>query len=388
MPQKLSAMNYIKNNKRRISVLIVSLGLCFVLTYLTGFLLSSTEETFRPILTENTKKMQYVSLAGSTLGIDAEGMSDEEFYTLYEQKNIELLEMLKQQEKVKEVYFAQVIYCEVAPAVGVFTFEMPLVKKQEIPAILSHMDAELCEGRLPEKEGEILLDKASMANNDYELNGYFNEDSYGEYFKIVGVLECDRYFGCGIPAKDWSAGYWITILSEGIDDVSMVLHDLGIDVRENYDTVIDLKLGEKMLKEEVIDVIGNSTTFIYVGIIILLSISLLVVYTTYLRDRYNEWCLYCSIGYSRKTIYAAVIRELLFTFATALVSGGILIAISVVILNAVMIEPEGLRCRFFQLKTLGEILCTYAFLLGILQIPVRYALHKICTIDAIDDDLY
>ena len=46
------------------------------------------------------------------------------------------------------------------------TVEMPCVARQEIPVLLKHFDAELLEGRLPEKEGEVVLDEASMKNNN------------------------------------------------------------------------------------------------------------------------------------------------------------------------------------------------------------------------------
>lgn len=388
MPQKLSAMKYIRNNKRRVAVLIVSLGLCFVLTYLTQFLLSSTTETFRSIVMENTRKIQYISLAGSSLGIDVDNLTNEEINAEYNRKIGELAEKLKARDDVKAVYYAPVAYINIAPAIGQMTAEMPLLPKEEIPGVLTHFGAKLSEGRLPENPGEVVMDAACMKNNSYEIGDYFNEDGYGKIYKIVGILDCDSYFGCGIPAEGWNWNHMLVVLSEGIDDMSAVLHEAGIDVRENFDSVIDYTCGKRFLKEEVADVIGDSTTYIYVGIIILLFISLTVVYMTYLRDRHNEWCLYCSIGFSRKEIYLSIIRELLFTFITALILGGALISVSVVILDRVMIEAQGLKCRYFYPETLGEIFCSYALLFGILQIPIRYALYRIRTIDAIDDDLY
>ena len=109
MPQKLSAMNYIKNNRRRTAVLIVALSLCFVLTYLTQFLLSTTEESFRSICVENTKKIQYISLAGSSLGLDV-GLDLEELMPLYVQANQELGERLETHPGVKKVIYSQVLY--------------------------------------------------------------------------------------------------------------------------------------------------------------------------------------------------------------------------------------------------------------------------------------
>lgn len=389
MSQTLSAMNYIRNNKRRVSVLIVSLCLCFVLTYLTQFLLSSLEETVIPIVMENTKKIQYISLAGSSFGLDVDHLDSEELNRQYLQKNLELAEKLKKREDISQVYYAPILYVEISATVGNMTVEMPCVPKEEIPALLEHFDAELLEGRMPEREGEIVLDEASMKNNNYIINDYFNKEGYGTTFRIVGVLDCDSYFGCGIPSESYDLPCQLAVLSDGsIKDMSKVLHEEGITVREVYDTILDYKWGEQFVKDEIVDVLGNSTGLIYIGIILILTISLFIVYTTYLRDRHDEWCLYCSIGYSRKAIYYSILRELLFTFVAALLCGAVIISVSVVLLDYLMIQPKGIRCRYFQPGTLAEILCTYVLLLGILQIPVRYALYRIRTIDAIDDDLF
>ena len=388
MPQKLSAIKYIKNNKRRTSVLIVSLGLCFVLTYLTQFLLSSTEETFHSILLENTRKIQYVNLAGSSLGLDVNNLSMEELLPLYDQKMREIAERLKTHEGIKEAYYTEVLWVMITPAIGNMSCEIPLVKKTELPVVLEHFGAELKEGKLPENPGEIVMDEATMKNNGYELDGYLNENTYGKVFKIVGVLDCDSYFGCGIPAEEISLSSMIMILSEGIDDMSAELEKEGIVVRDTYDSVVDYVNESQFFEEEILNIIGNSTSLIYIGIMVLLSIALIIVYTMYMRDRHDEWCLYCSIGYSRKTIYVSILRELLFTFGAALLFGGVIIVASEAFLDAVMIQPWGLKCRYFHPQTIGEILCSYVLIFGILQIPVRYALYRIRTIDSIDDDLY
>lgn len=388
MPQKLSAIKYIKNNKRRIAVLIVSLCLCFVLTYLTQFLFSSTEETFQSICMENTRKIQYINLAGSSLGLDVEQLPEEELLSLYQQEMGQLAEKLEQHEGIEKVYYAEILFARIAPAIGIMTYEIPLVEAQDIPYILEHFGTGLARGRLPENPGEIVLDEATMKHKDYVLEDYFDEEYYGEAYQIVGVLDCDSYFGCGIPSEKMEGNFMFVVLSDGIDDMSGELEKEGIFVRDNYDSVIDYTWGAEFLEEEVIGVFNNSARLIFVGIMVLLSVSLLVVYTTYLRDRHDEWCLYCSIGYARKTIYFSILRELLFTFVTALLIGGVIIVLAEVLLDAVMIQPLGLKCRYFYPETIGEILCSYVLIFGILQIPIRYGLYKIRTVDAIDDDLY
>ena len=387
MPQKLSAMRYIKNNKRRTSVLIVSLCLSFVLTYLTNFLLSTNTESFRSLFEYTPKKIQYLTLAGSSLGLDVKNLSSEEITIQYGEKINELADRLKEREQIKDAYYTECLYSGVIPLVGSMSFEIPLVEQEKLPALLEHMDATLVEGRLPEQPGEVVLDSATIKNREhYTLGGNFYTDV--DHFRIVGIIECDTYFGCGIPNPELPRSRTLVVLSEGIDDFAPVLAEEGIILRETYDTVQDYKYCQKMYEEEVLTAIGDSTTYVYFGITLLLFISLFIVYTTYLRDRRDEWCLYSSIGYSRKTIYFSILRELLFTFVVALLVGAVIIGLSELVLYHVMIAPAGLKCRFFYPEVLLEILCTYVLLFGCLQLPIRIALWKIRTIDAMEDELY
>ncbi len=389
--QKLSAMKYIKNNKRRISVLAISLCLCFVLTYLTNFLLKSTEETFNVVLLDNAEKLQYIRLAGSSLGIDADNPDYDAVLQEYYDKNVELAEKLKKHDGVVDAYYTGIIYNNIKAAIGEWGLEVPLVEEEKIEALIEHYGTRVCEGRLPENPGELVFDKASMRNTGYKVGDYFDEDNCGTTYKIVGVLDSESYWGCGIlPEGEWlnTNRLHIVVLSDGsIYDISKLLKQEGIVVRDNYDRIADVKHGEYDIKKDITDVISTSTDIVYLFIIILLSLALFIVYATYLRDRHNEWCLYCSIGYSRKEIYKSILRELLFSFSIAIVLGVVIISIAVLGIDYLMLRPSGLQCRYFYPDAILEILCSYALLFGVLQIPVRYALYKIRTIDAIDDDL-
>lgn len=384
--QKLSAINYIKNNKHRVAVLIVNLGLCFIAVYLTKFLLSTTEETFSSILLENTKKVQYICLTENSFGFNSQEYSEEDLRAVTKEKNLEIAEKLKKKKGVEHVYYAQIIYNMIVPAIGNMPVEIPCVDKEDVPVILNHFDAKLIKGRLPMNSGEIVLDEKSMYNGGYELNGYFMEDEYNKNYVIVGVVDCDLYFGCGIRDETQWQSHMLTVLSDGsIEDMNKVIQKYGI---EEAEIVSDYKYGKEFFKSEITDTINDSVKDVYAVIIIILSLSIFIVYTMYLRDRHNEWCLYCSIGYQRRAIYFSILRELLFTFAVAIILGGIIICISVNLLDYMMIEPLGIKCRYFLPETIGEILCSYVLILGLLQIPIRFALYKIQTIDAMDDDLY
>lgn len=385
MPQTLSAMKYVKNNKRRVSVLIVSLSLCAVLFYLTQFLLSTATETFGSLLIKNAEKAQYISLPSSAFGLDYQELGEEEFLRQYDEKHLELAEKLKQQSGVKEVYLAQINYAEIAAVVGQYYVEVPMLSKKDVSTFMKHFGAELKEGRLPERDNEIILDEKIMKNSSYQIG-----DSLLDYSntKIVGVAECDFYFGCGVYEGDTYNNEQLCILSDGsIVDYAALLHKLGYEFKDSDARIVDKKTGEHRLQIDIVDSLEPSSKLIYIGIISILSLALLIVYTSYLRDRRNEWCLYCSIGFSRKTIYFSIMRELLFTFGFALLAGGIVTAGSVVVLDHTLIASMGLQCRYFYPDVLWATVCSYALILGILQMPIRYALYKIRTIDAMDDDL-
>lgn len=390
MPQKLSAMRYIKNNKRRVSVLIVSLSLCFVLFYLSHFLLSTTTETFGSLLIENAEKVQYIRMPYYAYGLDIEAyetLGEEEYLNRVYEGSVELLRKLEDIEGVQHVFYAPVNYVELSAVAGQYWAEVPLLQKEEVPVMMEHFDAELIEGELPQNSGEVILDEKMMQNGSYQLGDCIRELPET---KIVGVVKSEYYFGCGVYAGKMNlySNLELVVLSDGsIEDMASILHDMGYEFEDKDAGIVDMKTGREDLQKDIIDAISGSTNVVYAALIGILSLALLIVYVTYLRDRQNEWCLYCSIGFSRKSIYYSVMRELLFTFGTALALGGLVAAVSVIILDHTMIQSLGLKCRYFYPEMVVEIVCSYVLILGLLQIPIRAALYKIRTIDAMDDDL-
>ena len=388
MGQKLSAMKYVKNNKRRVAVLVVSLALSFVLTYLTNFLLMSQEETCMVCAVDNAQTVQYMGLMGSTLGIDVDNISEQEFEKQYLEKSLELCEALKKHEGIKEAFYTEVLFNTITMSFGSWSSQVPLMEKEELKIVAEHWDMKITEGRMPENPGEIVLDKAAMKNGGYTCGDYYNVGLLEKNFKIVGVLDNDTYIGYGIKNPDKEMNNLIMILSDGsIDNLYPILEKEGIKPKVGSDMIFDPVSGAEDVKINVTDAIGTSTTIIYVVITVLMFLSLYIVYTMYLRDRHNEWCLYCSIGFSRKEIYKAIMRELLFTICLAVGIGIVLTAVGAFGVDKLLLSSKGLKAKYFYPDTLGEILCTYVLLVGLLQIPVRFALHKIKTVDAIEDDL-
>jgi Predicted permease. len=388
MSQKIPAFYYIKNNKRRVSVLVVSLAMFFIITYMSMFLLSTTSETFRSVLTESTKYIQYILLTDKDLDIDAgilqDGITEEDYMDAVNKKYNSIKGDFKKCKGIEDVFIVQTEYAYVTSIVGNYYIEIPMTNKKQMDILLKHMGAELADGRLPEKKDEVVLDRKIIKNHGYKKGDTLNRNSD---VKIVGIIECDYYFGCGIANNNKTfTNPELCVVTDGtVHNLEKTIEKQGV-ILENSE-FIDLANGEKKLQDEIIDTISGSTNFIFAGIMVIVAILVVIVNISYMRDRRSEWCLYSSIGYSRKAVYYSILREMLFVFVTALLTAAVVSIILMKLLDIFLITELGLTCLYFIPETLIEILCAYIALFGILQIPVRFEIYKIKTIDAIDDDM-
>lgn len=69
MTQKLSALKFIKNNKRQVFVMVLALGLTFMAMYVLHFILMTTQESFQTIYLTMPEKITFAELTGETLGL-------------------------------------------------------------------------------------------------------------------------------------------------------------------------------------------------------------------------------------------------------------------------------------------------------------------------------
>lgn len=387
MPQTISAIYYIKNNKRRVAVLAVSLAMLFIVNYLAMFLLSTTTETFSAILAEATQYVQYIELKQGDIQLD---VSDPEKSVkqinmeAVSQKYEEIAPKIRECEGVEEVYLAEVEYTYVGSIVGNYYVEIPLVSEPQMQKLLDKMGTTLVDGRLPQRANEVVLDMRFIKNYGYELGDCLSQN---KEITIVGALDCDYYFGCGLA--DEGALFHnpeICVVTDGtIEDLRALLKSSGIPLE--HSEFVDVAEGKKELKRDIVDVIDSSTEAIFVGFMIIVAILVIIVNISYMRDRRSEWCLYASIGYGRKTIYFSIMRELLFIFALAFMSALAVCALSMRLLDIFVVSEMGLRCTYIMPDTFIRILCAYIALFGLMQIPVSMEISRIRTIDAIDDDM-
>ncbi len=382
----LSAVKYIKNNKRTCAVLLVALSLTFMAMYIVNYLLMTTEESFKVVMLELPKKVSYADLTASTLGVvPSEYEDDDALHEAMNEARENFAEKLEEEPGVGKVVYTQIINTVYEGIIGQIYYECPLLAKEDIPGYLSHMGAELVDGRMPENDGEILVDSVVMKNQGYVLGGPFMENAYGETFRVCGVIKSD-YMACvGLPNGFTNSGwYFVVPHDEDNADFEKLAKKAGITT-SGKDDIIDIGTYRKFYDTEVIETIDKAVNMIILVIIIFLTVSVIVAYVSFMRNRLNEYCLYASLGYAKKEIYGMIMREMLLIFAAGVFIGMLLSLGLMAVFDAGAIEPKGLVSRWFypgHLLKIGTALCC---IVGILQLPILVSIHSIKTIDMMED---
>jgi ABC-type antimicrobial peptide transport system permease subunit len=268
---------------------------------------------------------------------------------------------------------------------GQWSYEVPLLEKEDIPSYLKHVGAELVEGRMPEGDGEVLVDKTMMKNQGLSVGSWFMQNWYGENFKVCGVIESEGMACVGTPMGYTNGGWYILILNdEKTCDAEKLLSEIGIKISDQ-DEIIDAVNSAEQYDSEIKGPIETVINAIFAIVIIFLAISVMVAYLSFMRNRVNEYCLYASIGYSRNDIYGMIIREMLLIFGIGIFIGFLTAIVIAVVINKTLIDPKGLVGHVLYGNRLYGIVSTYIFIMGVLQLPVLLNINDIKTIDAIED---
>lgn len=386
MKSKLSALKFVRNNKKQVWVMILALSLTFMTMYIINFLLLTTRESFKTLFLEQPKRVAYLDLSLDTMRVEEEGYaSDDEYNQAIEQARDKIIADIKKHEGISDAVFTQAASAKYQGLIGDVGYDFPLLSKEQIPQFVNHMGAKLIEGRMPEGDGEILVDEKVLKNNKMEIGGYFNESSYGHVFKVVGVLTSDYMTCVGTPMGYTNSGWYIVVLCDETNaDMTKVLKDIGITPTE-YDTIYDSVDWAKMYQELVVETIDAALLAILIVVIIFLAISILVAYVSFMRSRVNEYCLYTSIGFGRKDVYEMIMREILIIFGISILLGSLVTVIIMIQFGNFILEPMGLIYKYFYPEHLLRILAAFVAIVGLLQIPISVTINNIKTIDRIEE---
>lgn len=386
MKSKLSALKFVRNNKKQVWVMMIALALTFMTMYIMNFLFLTTEESFQALFLEQPKRVAYLALSPDTMGVEQEAYAtDEEYNLAIDNAREKVVADIKAHEGISDAVFTQTASAQYQGIIGQVGYDFPLLSKEQIPKYMEHMGATLIEGRLPENDGEILVDQKVLKNRKMKIGGYFNEQGFGQTFKVVGVLESDYMTCVGTPMGYTNSGWYIVVLcDEANSDMAKVLKDIGITPTE-YDTIFDSVDWAQMYQEMVTEQLDAALLAILIVVIIFLAISILVAYISFMRSRVNEYCLYTSIGFGRKDVYGMMMREIFIIFGISIILGAALTIVIMIYLGKFLLEPLGLIYKYFYPEHLLRIVAAFVAIIGLLQIPISVTVNNIKTIDRIEE---
>ena len=382
MKSNLSAWNYVKNNRKNVATMVVALALSFAAIYVVHMLLMTSVESFKPMALTQPKKMGFFDLSRATL--DEAAVPGAENGTAEEKLEV-ILTALRETDGIDSVLRRQTLRTDYRAVVGELSMKVPMYGADEIPAFLKHVGATLTDGRLPEEEGEMLVDEVVLKNMKAKIGDWYLPDRYGEVFKIVGTIKSEGMYCTGIPKGGVNNGwYHVVLYDEDHSDLKAVLREYGIETGAE-DTIDDAATNREFFQKDCVDLIFNVVKAISAIVMFFLGVTMLIAYVSFLRNRVNEYCLYASIGYSRFEVYGMMMREMLLLFLSGLVAG-ILSAIPMCyIFRKAIIDPRGLVSPLLYPDKILEISVLLLFIFGIMQIPLLLCICGIKTIDMLED---
>ena len=397
--QQLSAWFYLKNNKKRAAILILSFGLYFVLLYGVQFFMHPTIYMDEVIAVHGAEKMQIGYINGleklneaMNLGMDM-SLWEPEREATYEELVAEInkgtgrfAKLLQEEGTAEHVFICNSYGIHVNSFGGDGYYCAPMLTREELVTFAEYLDLKITEGRLPEQPGELLMDERMAKNRGFSVGDYL----FDSKTKLVGIVEYDTYVAAGIDYADEGApDRHIYLLNKGtIPDLKEYFAKFGIEADVESSATIEIYADQVNAIKEVEKFYGELQTPLSVmtySIAFVLGLTLFFVYRLHVEDRYGEWCLYRSLGYSQKDVYSLAFRE--FGICIGMSVGlAVIITTVLCLIGAAIMRSKGMFYEYLLPHVLLQILGIGTLLAGLMQIPVVIAMQKVKTIDAMEEE--
>lgn len=391
--RKLRAWYYLKNNKKRGAILSISFGLYIALLYGVRFFINPMFYTDEAVYLANAERMQSVFVNElSKLPIDLSLWEEESNATqeeLIHEINREMQEFaneLEKDQRIDYVFSCSTYGINIHTLIGTAYYRAPMVTQDKAKLLCDYNEVILLEGTYPQNPGDIIIDE-NMAKN---LKVTIGDNLFDKSTKVCGIVSSKGYFAVGIEYDELIVKRHLIFLNQGrLTDLNQYFKEIGWEATEKDSSelqiisdVITSKKSLQNLKEELQQPL-NVMVFV---ITLVMGITLYLVYQLHVKDRYEEWCLYRSFGYSKREVFQLAFRE----YGICLLGGlgfALLSLLIILVCGSNMMKAQGIVYRYFIPETIWEIVAVMIFMTGVLQIPVLKAMNRITTIDAIEDDI-
>lgn len=362
----LLATVYLRNNKKRACVLMVSIGLFITLIYGLRFIFGATSQTFHNLLVDHYE-------AQATITCIEDLSPDERSNQLHL-----LSDELSQMDEVDAAFPGSSLSgAAIYSVIGEYHYSAAMMEQSDLMTYLNHFNATLTDGNLPSVPGELVIDERFAQNSGLAVG-----DELQKGYPISGIVSCDTYIAAGIIKDMYDISCYVLL-----HDDSKTMEQLLKEVTVPFEyTLTSHSTGTIEFDENVTSSMDFSARLITIASAAVLFLCLVVIMQMYYRDRKEEWCLYHSIGYSLHNIYLLAMRELLLCMGGAILISILASVLFMGIMQAAVIVPKGLFSTFIMPDVIFEIISVLILFIGVCQIPLVYSMNQITTIDILDED--
>lgn len=363
----LSVYTYFINNKRKVIPFIISIAIGTFLLYFLCFMANSA---IKGGLAAWVNPMEHTSIIYSINGTPID-------------KSI--IQDLKNNNDIEKIIPVDIQSTAYKNMLGGSTGSTVLkASYEDVKEIMKIMNLEIKSGKMPQNDGEILLDHRLATINKMSLGDYIGdevneeEDIKGKY-KIVGTIEGDSVISFISDNKITNNYAYVIIPKKNkIKDVNDYLYE-NIEGFE----VISLRTAKEDMKRayDSIDII-----FYSIEILVIFVLCVTIGNTTYMHylQRKSEFGLLSAVGYRKKDIINRILKEVFFINIFGFILGislGIFIAY---ILKIVLMDPNGQIYSIFSFNYVYLTLFVPLFVIIFSSIPSIIMINKSDKINIIE----
>jgi len=396
MQRGISALKYVLNNKKRVCLLIFSFGLFIAINYCYEILIGAGYSSFNDYVIRLGEIFQVVCLNSNAM----RDISENESVDMINEIGTALSMM--PQLAFKKAILCDIVCFEVNTVIGVVEMgTVFLTDTGHVEDFLEYTGAQLTssEMRMPQYPGEILIGEAFARNIKANINDTLSV-SKSNTFRIVGIVSNKTdgpcFLSVGINHNDNQMN-GVVLFANGLEKING--KSQAINYKDEFmknpslnalmsrgmiEYVVDYT-DREIMRDNYLDIVNRASAMIKTVSTITVFVTLLIIFNLYMKDRYSEWCLFNSVGYSSKYIYLLIVRELLIILGCSILIAFIWFLFIYAIMYYFVFEPLCLHQSIFIPDGLLECLSIVVMFFGILQASVFYAIQRIKTVDAIDD---
>lgn len=358
--EPLSTFKYVRNNLNKIAAQVISISLGVAVIY---FLFA-----FGGGFLKNINRL-----------IDAP-LKDKAIYTANKSSTTDLRKcynQVKNTKGVEKILDASMNFTEMKTALGTIGCRAVGLKKADIDYMFKKENYKLTEGRMPEKDGEILANEDYAKSKGYKINQYIGNDvdsteNIEGKKKVVGLFKSNEIIV-----------YYV--------DESLEKQEDGKGFLAIYNNPQALKaVNEKYNKKiSVIDVSFFNTffksfksAFIAFGILIvcvILAIEWIILNNLLyinLLSRKESLALMCAVGMGKKEVKNRILKEQGAVIIMGFVFGIIIGILGVASLNFAYLNPNGQKISLFNPMYLSGSICLSIIVFLTSRLPLRKFFKK------------